>query len=237
MRWSEGSSFLPWIARRSSTNSRWRTCGVSRDRLKKTSLTGSTWQGASGDGTSQGAPEMRRWRSVSSGQSRNSAYEAGVMGLAILFSLAATLGLAACGKKDRPRSPRKGIAFQDRGTVGDLGERLGRAEGPAGEAIGKEGRDQRNGDHRMAGIPRPLSRLRMVLAKAAPWISAVSTRWTVKVGEDGRFSARVVLEPPVEGIHFFQVRLTGRRLGRGFLVGSGQAGDPLSDLPPFGHEL
>jgi hypothetical protein len=131
-----------------------------------------------------------------------------VMGLTILFALAAMLGLSACGKKGSPELPRKELpfriedlsaTFEDGWVV--LTGRLVKPPEKEGEISEKEITGWRVYDARYPlgqgpceGCPLDFSRVYEVEGR---------------VGDTGQLSARVALEAPTTGIHFFPVRLTG----------------------------
>jgi hypothetical protein len=141
-----------------------------------------------------------------------------VTGLAILFAWMAMLGLSSCGKKAAPALPGKELPFrieelsatrEDGFAV--LKGRLVRPSEKKSEVSETEitGWLIYHAQYPMANGP----------CEGCPLDFNHVYEMDGGVGEDGRFSAHVALESPVEGIHFFQVQLTGR----------GWAAGPLSN--------
>jgi hypothetical protein len=138
-----------------------------------------------------------------------------IAALTVLFAWMAMLGLSACGKKAAPALPGKELPFR----IEELSATLedgwvvlkGRLVKPAGKNA--EISEAEITGWRVYHAHYPIEN---GPCEGCPLDFSRVYEKDGKVGEDGRFSTRVALEPPVDGIHFFQVRLTGR----GWAVGS-----------------
>jgi hypothetical protein len=137
-------------------------------------------------------------------------------GLIILFALVAAVGLAACGKKDRPALSDKEFPFR----IEELSATLesgwavlkGRLVKPSGKKT--EISESEITGWRVYHAHYPVEN---GPCEGCPLDFSRVYEIDGKIGEDGQFSTRVVLEPPVKGIHFFEVRLTGRGWAAGAL--------------------
>jgi len=141
-----------------------------------------------------------------------------VLTLTVLITLAATVGLAACGKKDRPSLPKKGLPFR----IEELSAiRENDSAVLNGRLVRPSGKESEISETEITGwlVYHAQYPIENGPCEGCPLDFSRVYHMDGKIGEDGRFHARVALESPVEGIHFFQVRLTG----------SGWAEGPLSD--------
>jgi hypothetical protein len=131
-----------------------------------------------------------------------------VGGLIILFALAATLALSACGRKDVPTLPKRELPFR----VEDLSAtyedgwavlkgRLVKASNKETEVSNKEITGWRVYDAQYPLDNAPCEGCPLDFTRAYEMEGGV--------GEDAQFNARLALDAPVAGIHFFQVQLTG----------------------------
>jgi hypothetical protein len=132
-----------------------------------------------------------------------------VVGLIIFMALAATLSLAACGKKDRPAPPESELPFRiDQLSAtfeGGWAVLKGRLVKPSGKSA--EISETEITGWRVYHAHYPLE---SGPCEGCPLDFSRVYEMDGRVGEDGQFMTRVALERPVAGIHFFQVRLTGR---------------------------
>jgi hypothetical protein len=141
-----------------------------------------------------------------------------VMGPTILFALAAMVGLTACGKKDRPFLPSKALPFRIEALSATQENDWALLNGRLVKT------SEKNSEISEAEITGWLVYHAQYPIESSPCEGCPLDFSRVyhmegRIGEDGRFSARVALASPIEGIHFFQVQLTG----------PGWAAGPLSD--------
>ncbi len=136
--------------------------------------------------------------------------------LTILFAWMAMLGLSACGKKGAPELPGKELPFR----IEELSATLesgwvvleGRLVKPSGKKAEISETDITGWRVYHAHYP-----IENGPCEGCPLDFSRVYEIDGKVGEDGRFSTRVTLDRPVDGIHFFQVRLMGRGWAGGSL--------------------
>jgi hypothetical protein len=138
-----------------------------------------------------------------------------VMGLIVLFALAATTGLSACGKKDLPTLPGKELPFRIEALAATFESGWAVLNGRLVKPSGKKAQVSQTEitGWRVYHAHYPIEK---GPCEGCPLDFSRVHEMDGEIGEDGRFIARVALDPPVGGIHFFQVRLTGR----GWAVGS-----------------
>jgi len=139
-----------------------------------------------------------------------------VMGLTILLALTAALSLSACGKKDRPALPGRELPFR----IEELSATF--ESGWAvlkGRPVKPSGKKDEISETEITGwrVYHAHYLIENGPCEGCPLDFSRVHEMEGRVGEDGRFSARVALDPPVDGIHFFQVRLTGRGWAAGSL--------------------
>jgi hypothetical protein len=136
--------------------------------------------------------------------------------LTILFAVVATVGLGACGKKAPPALPGKELPFR----VEELSATL--ESGSAvlkGRLVKPSGKKAEVSETEITGwrVYHAQYPIENGPCEGCPLDFSRVYEMDGRVGEDGRFSTRVALEPPVDGIHFFEVRLTGRGWAAGSL--------------------